>query len=275
MDKLLQTHQYLSFEINNECPLEFYHPQCPRNIKDRYARSTSSEPITVDDIIGFYSHCVEYHGFRGMMNFHNYNEPLATKDRIIEIMRLLPKGRFSLWTNGVLLEDEEDCIRIIEGCESVMITIYPETNMAFAKELSARYPHVKTQEAKMDNRAIENIKPIYRVGMGRCNRVNYDPVIDYYGNMHMCCADWRGEMVIGNIKIDPWRDILSRWNEIREKLSQWITQKNYDELPYICKLCFERTPYIPRVFNFHPIKEKIEARQEQRRITAYQFYFKA
>jgi len=230
---------YLSFEINNECPLESVHPQCPRNIKDRYALSPSGDSITVDDIVGFYLYCSVHHGFRGRINLHNYNEPLATPGRIIEIMQRLPGANFSMWTNGVLLEETPECIWIIEHCAEVMVTKYPQTNIRALNSLGAKFNQIKTQPGILDNRADEKVTPRYQPHLS-CGRPNFDFLIDYYGNGHMCCGDWRGEIILGNIKIDNYGDILLRWEESRAMLMRPMTEEVYRELPKVCKMCLVR-----------------------------------
>lgn len=247
MDEIMSKLQYLSFEINDECPLEKEHPQCPRNIKDRYAKSSSSEPITVNDIVGFYHHCVEYHGFCGIVNFSYYNEPMATKERMIEIMKALPEAKFSLMTNGMFLDETPECGWIISHCKDVVVTVYEQTNVGIVDLLCIRYEQMRKWAGGLDDRINENIIPVYRSDITHCGRPNFDLTIDYYGNGHICCGDWRGEINIGNIKTDCYEKFLSKWNIIRNELSKPINEINYKDLPRVCKLCFARTPHVSGV----------------------------
>jgi hypothetical protein len=201
--------------------------------------------MTVDDIVGFYLYCVDNHEFGGMLNMHNYNEPLATPDRIIEIMRRLPDAKFSIWTNGVLLATTPESI--FERCVEVMVTLYPQTDMRTLNILRQKYPQIRTQPAMLDDRRREDIKPRYSSEMSRCYRPDFDLVIDYYGNGHMCCSDWRGEMPLGNIKIDSYANFIERWKRLRNFLTKPITAFSYHNLPRVCQKCFVRTPFIPKV----------------------------
>lgn len=240
MEKL----RYMSFEINNECPLTEKHPKCPRNIADRYALSRSKDPIAVDDIAGFFRYCAERRGFGGLVNMHDYNEPLETPERIMEIMDRIPEARISVWTNGVLLKNEEPYIEIVERCAEMMVTVYPETNIEAVRELRRRYPHIRTQHGRLDNRMVEHVIPGNGQNFAGCNRVNFDIVIGYYGDVHMCCSDWRGEIVVGNIKTDPYSDILQVWQLYRESLVKRPAPGGFGMLPRICQVCFTREPHI-------------------------------
>lgn len=234
---------YLCIEISDECPLTAVHPECPRNA-DRFTGVPKGEPITIDDAVRFYRYCVT-EGFQGMLAPQFYSEPLATRDRLMELMRRLPEARFSLRTNGALLEDDADCRWIIERCEETWVTVYPQTNMAAVKAMGRVHSRIYATPYRFDNRIAEDLTPAYNPRQKACIRPRFEFDIDYYGNGHVCCGDWRGALEFGNIKADDYGDIIRSWRATAGSLAALLnplTAEGYELLPPICKLCLARTP---------------------------------
>jgi hypothetical protein len=243
---MLRNVKYLSFEINDICNLTDQHPQCPRNSK-RFENSESEQPITVDDIVKFYRYCADTHGFKGLVNFHYYNEPLCTKEKIIEIIDRLPDARFSLWTNGLLLSGDYRKNVFLKAFDDVMITIYPYANLTTLANIRLHYPNVRFQEAHLDNRKDEDIKTEFNPCITKCARPDWELIIDYYGNGHVCCGDWKAEMKIGNILNMDYNEFIRNWKSWRDTLSKEWNEETYKFLPEICKICLARTPIMGMV----------------------------
>ncbi len=234
---------YLNIEISDECPLTDAHPECPRSA-DRFRGVPQGEPITVDDAARFYRFCVQ-RGFRGMLAPQYYNEPLATRRRLMQLMIQLPEARFSLRTNGVLLDDSPECRWLIEHSEEVWVTVYPETNRGMLDKITARHGNVYTIPHRFDNRIAEDVPTAYNPRQAACIRPRFELDVDYYGNGRLCCGDWRGEIAFGNIKTDSHDAFLRAWYAARDPLAALlnpITPESYERLPHICKLCLARTP---------------------------------
>jgi len=242
---MLRNLSYLSFEINDLCNLTDQHPQCPRNA-DRFANSSSQTPIGIDDIVNFFRFCKGL-GFNGLVNLHYYNEPLCTKDKMLEIISRLPEANFSLWTNGLLLSGDYRKNTFLNAFEDVMITVYPFTNRNTVANTMIHYPNVRVQEAHLDNRKTEDIEPKFNPKITSCHRPDWELIIDYYGNGHVCCGDWKAEMRIGNILNTPYQEFIDNWKKWRDRLSQNWNEETYKLLPNVCKLCLTRTPVMGMV----------------------------
>lgn len=229
MDTHIDLHflKHLAFEINNECQLTNLHKECPRN-----TRKLIGNPIETKDIIGFLQHCLK-RGFDGLVNVHYYNEPLLSKDKLIEIINAVPEAKYSLWTNGINLSLDDESF--IKRFTDVMVTIYPETNINVFNILSTTCKNMRSQQGFLDKR----IHHIEGKEIERCGRPNWELIIDYCGKGHVCCGDWELEMYIGDIR-DGYDMFLKRWD-------LWRKQLLNHEFPNICKVCFARTPEMSRV----------------------------
>lgn len=219
--------KYLSFEINNECQLTLIHPECPRN-----TRKLKGEPLRRNDIVGFLRHCIG-RGFNGLVNFHYYNEPLLSKERIVKIMDAVPEAHYSLWTNGINMFPDD--IPFIKRFADVMVTIYPGADMGKLNAMSTACRNIRFQTGNLDDR----IKQIEGKPITKCDRPNWELVVDYCGKGHVCCSDYDSEMYIGDIR-DGYDKFLEKWNWWRKRLL------NHD-FPNICRLCYARTPQTSRL----------------------------
>lgn len=234
---------YLNIEMSDECPLTAVYPECPRS-HDRFRDLPHDRPIEVDDAVEFHRYCVKDHGFDGLLAPQFYSEPMATKPRIIELMKRLPEARFCLRINGALPGDE-DADYIISRAEEVWATIYPQTDIEELRRLCIKYGQVRTELFNFDNRLAEDFEPYYNPKKPYCRRPHYELDVDYYGNGLICCGDWRGEMSWGNILVDNYADFISKWKKLREylwKLLNPITPESWARLPRVCRLCLNRIP---------------------------------
>ncbi len=233
--------KHLAFEINNECPLTKNHPKCPRNV-DRFQGLAVDKPIEDSKIISFVEFCSSL-GFQGRILFDCYNEPTCSPERIASLMKALPKSRFSLWTNGVLIKGTEEYLK---NMDDIMVTIYPETNREALINMKNNGCKFRTQIGSLDNR-IETVNTKFNPQVTICGRPNWELICDYYGNFHMCCGDWKAEMKIGNLNTNSPIEIITRWNSLREVINKPWTSDTFRELPMICRICSTRTPQVTRV----------------------------
>lgn len=243
----LQRLKYLAFEINDLCPLTGVHKECPRNADPpRWAEHSQEHPIDNDLIESYLGFALEY-GFDGMVNLHYYNEPMATPHRIIDLMDRLD-AKWSIWTNGVCVDRAKE---IFSRCADVMITIYPETKVGSLQDLGIlEMPNVRVQRANLDGRIREDIEPRWHPRITRCNRLDWELIIDYYGNGHICCGDWRAEIWIGNANLLAPETFFDSWVWQKEKLDRMltnITKESFDTIPHVCQLCLTRSPWISQV----------------------------
>jgi len=240
----------LAFEINDECPLTGIHKECPRNY-DRFPNPVFVPPIGPVEIAEAANFAID-HGFDGLINVHYYNEPLATPEIAEQVLDQVPRGKFSLWTNGLYLDRVTD--DFLKRFVHVMVTIYPETPIDQLERVM-NHTNVTFQRANLDGRYREDITPRFNPAVTKCNRLDWELIVDYYGQGHICCGDWRGEIEIGNIQIDRLETFFDKWIYEKRRLERVlfnITPASFEkgsdvEIPDVCKLCLTRSPYISQV----------------------------
>ena len=239
---------WLTFEINNMCPLTKEHPKCPRNhdrFRDRDIKNL--EPITIPEIINFVNVCISNYGFKGLVTLHYYNEPLTTKDKVLQLTEAFP-NKVYVWTSGVLFRSpfSEEDLKIRETSYAIRMTVYPGRE-DIQKRLS-QFPKVSYQSGyELDNRTLENVNFTWLLKNPSCFRTDWELITDYFGFGHCCCGDWKGEINIGNLKTDGPDAYLSKWMKQRSFLKDsqpWDTKEKFEALPAICQICKMRTPFI-------------------------------
>lgn len=191
---------HLCFEISDTCNLKARHQRCPVNDPTRYDNGFQKEEgITNDDIIGFSQFMIGY-GFDGFIAFHNYCEPTLEIRRIYQIIERL-NAKFLLWTNGVLLTEE-----MIDRFDKIVVTNYVN------KDIKSN-DKIKFIKPGLDNRMAFVEKP--GIKLHKCQRVEHEMVIDYYGNIKLCCMDIWGEVKIANIKTHDYECCINEWNKAK------------------------------------------------------------
>ena len=205
----LATLLHLSFEVGTNCNLARSHSKCPASQANRWPDTTRG-PLSVADIVKTIEDARSL-GFRGYVGFHYYNEPLLERGFILNVIQRSTYQRFMLWTNGLLLGRDDGEDDVLPRFDWVMISVYDWTSDGerFAR-LARRYPHTRIDllQADLDDRL-----GIYRRephGTVRCWRPRLDLPIDHFGNVHLCCQDWRGSVPLGNIRRDSLRDALTQ-----------------------------------------------------------------
>ncbi len=236
---------YLAIEINDKCPFTGIHKECPRNA-DRFECTPHLDGIDdPEEWASYINRCLDL-GFDGLINVHYYNEPLETPDLLREIIALAPSGKYSLWTNGLYLNKVGP--EYLSRFSDIMVTMYPETPIPDDEIL--RLPNLRIQRANLDGRIREDIEPRWRPGLTRCSRPDWEMIVDYRGNGHICCGDWKAEIWFGNIQVDPIDNFLERWVMVRDDLKSqlsYIDQASFETIPEVCKRCLTRSPWISQV----------------------------
>jgi MoaA/NifB/PqqE/SkfB family radical SAM enzyme len=220
--------QYLILEIGPGCNLTRQHPLCPAS-RDRWGdmpRRPVPDCLLVDIAVAAYGA-----GFTGFVGWHYYCEPLLYAERIKRLMEVIraraQTARFTLWTNGTLLADQRDVAR---AHDEVVVTDYHGR----ADEYRRLVPDARIMRAEFDGRldppACHDDRP--------CLRPFTEMVIDYYGGVHLCCYDWQGKALVGNVHDAPFSAILERWQAVRRQIAG---RKMTDYAPEACKACGMRT----------------------------------
>jgi hypothetical protein len=228
--------QFLIFEICAECNRGQEHAWCPNRHPERFARSAGRRPVTDEQILAIVRAAYGRHGFRGLVGWHYYNEPLCAWPRLRSLMARIAQEvsavRFVLWTNGDRLPPDLGELRAFG---QIHVTNYGGRDFS---ALQAGIPGVRvwppTPDRRLAGAGPESLRP--------CRRPFVEIIVDHYGNVHPCCYDWRGCVALGNVHDQPWSALLERWQAFRSSVSgPAMTQ----EAPAACRTCALRSDRIP------------------------------
>ena len=220
----------LSFEICPTCNMQKEHVECPIN-KRFYADTRYSLDV---DIVAESIKRARKLGFKGMVAFHYYNEPLIQLNKILKIMDIVPEQDFLIWTNALLLDRDISKNKFLKRFKCVCITSYNPNDIPFFEALADEYDNIAIFDWELDDRL-----EIYRSTKNNilaCKRPLFEIPVDYHGNIHLCCMDWNNQFKIGNIFDTPLDDIVCS-NEYQKLMQQSRKRLLEDSSPEICKKC--------------------------------------
>jgi len=202
--------RFLSFEIGTTCNLSNKHSWCPINDQLRYPLHESKLLLNDNDIVKFAKSVIS-RGFNGEIAFHYYNEPCLSPDRMKNIMNQLPVAKFILWTNGLLLRNLDQ--KLIKSMNRVCISIYELDKMDYFNNFCKQFSNMTASLAPHDARA--NVYKAPAANPGFCIRPSQTEIaINAYGNLRMCCSDFRGQVSLGNITLEDHNFLLDAWEEM-------------------------------------------------------------
>lgn len=230
--------QFLIFEANRDCNLGKVHGKCPNQHPDRCKHCDLTKLMTDEQIIDA-AEAAYAQGFRGMIGFHYYNEPLVGAARMFplidRIKARIPAARFVLWTNGTLLPTDPKELERFRVFSRAWITKYDNGDYSRLKHY---VPETAVVRWQLDNRLST---PLATPRAGGCGRAFTEMIFDYYGNVHLCCLDWRGESRIGNIHQKSFLDLLNRIKEIRQQVGPTPMLSG---APEVCTRCVGRHEHV-------------------------------
>tara|TARA_Y100000310_G_C20675939_1_gene813037 strand:+ start:2286 stop:3056 length:771 start_codon:yes stop_codon:yes gene_type:complete len=247
--------QFLNFEIGRACDLAKAHEGfCPSIDRDRYGKLPTDKILKVEEIIEVVK-CAVNLGFRGLIGFHYYNEPTLFFDRIMRVVTALEniygKPRVSLLTNGTYLDENLDNLKHFER---ISISNYQRKDWSYIKKFMKKDGDLIIGTEFLDQRknnfdVDDNLSPCYRPFV--------ELVIDYYGNGHICCMDWKGDIKLGNVQKDGIEHVISQYIKVR---GQVLLSPMAEEAPSICKKCKFKISFIPQnIKGFEPkIKKYVD-----------------
>ena len=180
--------------------------------------------------------------YTGRISPYFYGEPLLDK-RIVELIsyarRKCPYSRIHISSNGDKLT-EELLIKLIEnGLDKILITNYDDFEKEHITNLYMKYPRIiqyrNYKEIDLKNRAGSIFKKSTDMANKPCLRPSRQLVINWNGNLLLCCNDYYENYVFGNVKNES---ILEIWEsedfkKYREILSIAGGRKQID----ICSKC--------------------------------------
>lgn len=190
-------------------------------------------------------------GFRGRLSPVFYNEPLLDP-RLTRLMRTakakLPKSTVVVFTNGSLLTTQNLTELAEAGVDSFIVSQYTQNLRAdadpFAEAQAGLSPAVKK---RIRYRTLADEDPLstsgglvpvpHPVTKGRCMQASLNCVVDFRGDVVLCCNDYYGEHTFGNVGREHVLDIWTKpdFRRLRQRL-----RAGHFDLD-ICKACASGT----------------------------------
>lgn len=212
---------YLILELGTQCNLGQLHDKCPNQHPDRYKHVDTSRAMSDDTIVDTAVAMIQKHGFRGLIGWHFYNETTLSLDRMFRLMSriqvLESSARFVLWTNGTLIQ--QDCSEYEQFAE-IHVTDYGLDSIpCLSNRLHGMKGAVHVHRWPLDDRlTATGNEPGRPESDEPCCRMFTELIFDYYGNVHLCCYDWRGLGSPGNIHYNTVESIVKRWQATRRAM---------------------------------------------------------
>jgi radical SAM protein with 4Fe4S-binding SPASM domain len=196
--------------------------------------------------------------FDGKIKYHFFNEPLlnpALEELVAHAHASLPHVRNVIYTNGDALTDARAQSLFAAGVTRFVVTDHGgRERTPFVATAGSRW---RWSRSGVTVRTIGERSFLFNRGglldlvrtrqFAYCAYPAYEAVIDMRGNVLMCCNDYQGEHVFGNVQEQP---LLQIWESP-------TMQRARDELlrgvftSAMCQHCVEGTPAPPRV---HPLQ---------------------
>ncbi|MHA1381578.1 MAG: radical SAM/SPASM domain-containing protein [Candidatus Helarchaeota archaeon] len=186
--------------------------------------------------------------FLKKLNPHFYGEPLLDTrlpNLIRYVRKKIPKVKITIYTNGDFLTIDLFNKLINAGLDYFIIDIkgqpgaknlqqlvkYTTDKPSLRKKFEYR---VITPETELMNRG-GLVKPVNIRTMKKCRYPSDNMIIDYKGNVILCCNDYFSSIIFGNLNEDS---ILQIWNKSNYKRIREETRKGKYKLE-ICKKCVQ------------------------------------
>lgn len=185
--------------------------------------------------------------FRGRLSPVFYNEPLMDP-RLARLMReakeKLPRTNIVLFTNGSLLTKENIEELVEAGVDTLLVSQYEgnlradeETYLDAARDLSPRARKTIRYRTLGDEDFLSSSGGLVRVRKpvtkSRCMQASLACVVDFRGDVVLCCNDYNGNHVFGNVGKEH---ILDIWNKPAFKALRKQLRHGDFQLE-ICKTC--------------------------------------
>jgi len=185
--------------------------------------------------------------FRGRLSPVFYNEPLMD-ERIFRLMRQaktkLPGCNIVVFTNGSLLTGDNIQELVESGVDTLLVSQYEGNLRADARRYAEairdlperfgkhlRYRTLGDQDFLSSSGGLVRVqKPVTKT---RCMQASLSCVVDFHGDVVLCCNDYNGSHVFGNVGEEHILDIWNKpgFRKLRQELRHGDFQLE------ICKSC--------------------------------------
>ena len=228
---MLEHTRIVTFELSNFCPYAPMHKKCPLH-KDLPPRTLPSTVVarTLEEL---------YHmGFTGFVAFHNYSEPLADP-RLFSFIDLTTSYGMKpwIWSNGWNLT-QQLLDELIEIHHIARITLTAYTANTFE---SLNYGLITPEITLCDPIHLDDRRFYYTIpyreeyqGYPCIRGAPLDElIINSKGHVVLCCFDWKGEKVFGDLTKETLQDVFSRGDITEAYVSLQEGKRIFD----LCRRC--------------------------------------
>ena len=234
---------YVDIEINTSCNLRCSY--CPNSVYNKGL--IKNEKLMSIELYKKIIDGLAESNFTGLIDPVLYGEPLMRED-LADLMKYahekLPKATLRIVSNGNLLTIDKYVELVKAGVKIFLITQHESKATENLKKLNDylnKNPQVKKvsiialkfdEKTPLFNRGGE-VKPETTNYYPRCREPDNALVIDYAGNVGLCCNDYFSTIKFGNINnqklVDIWNS--QKYKDIRKQLKNRIYNLN------ICRKC--------------------------------------
>lgn len=193
------------FELSNICNYAAVHPQCPASLFKEKKVLRREVVRNVLELLGF-------HGYRGMVSFYGYSEPLIDPRLglfIRMVKEVCPNARPTVTTNGFMLTQETLDELTAEGLAYARVSAYTKAEFDRISALKRAIPvSVRLMGGGKWRRRIEN----YSDPKKGYNKPCFAPLVDIRitteAKVGLCCVDYLSKHTFGDLRTEDFDTIL-------------------------------------------------------------------
>jgi MoaA/NifB/PqqE/SkfB family radical SAM enzyme len=193
------------FELSNICNYASVHPQCPASLFKEKKVLRREVVRNVLELLGF-------HGYRGMVSFYGYSEPLIDPRLglfIRMVKEVCPNARPTVTTNGFMLTQETLDELTAEGLAYARVSAYSKPEFDRISALKAAIPvSVRMMGGTKWRRRIENYADPKRGYNRPCHAPLVDIRITVEGKVGLCCVDYLSKHTFGDLRTESFDEIF-------------------------------------------------------------------
>ena len=205
MKKLIKS---VRFELSGRCQYKEKHKSFCPSLRMHDAFLSSKVILKVMRFLG--------RSFDGEVGFHNYNEPLIDPRLfllITQIKEISPDCLISVWTNGENLCRELALEAFDAGVGEIILTAYD----AESETLYGDMKRIKVYPVHLDDR-LNNYSRDKQHNSIPCNAPFGQLIINRFGQIALCCMDWKYSMIFGNLNRQDIEDCLPGMFDVYQNL---------------------------------------------------------
>ena len=227
----LQLVKRVTFELSNRCNYAHLHKSCPLNGEGAPVHLPSKAVIDTLEWLAD-------HFWQGIISFHNYGEPLLDPRLFTFIDYAVSVGMpVLIWTNSwnlseVMFDELVEC-----GVTWFELSAYTKPELHRLQDMGLAREGIVVNIR--DTPALDKRRGIYEftklTNPGPCHRsapLN-ELIINRNGMIPLCCYDWQGRNVFGDLTKETLQEVLDRgW-----MLETYSELKAGNRRRHICKRC--------------------------------------